>query len=76
MTKPPDNMTSIWVRDETGDLRQRVKHGARRNGQTVADFLRRVIDAALTDTEASSVAESDRKIGQHESRNCCKEHSN
>lgn len=66
MTKPPEDMTSIWVRDEIGDLRQRVKHGARRKGQTVADFLRRVIDAALEDTEASFVAETDRKIGQNE----------
>lgn len=63
MTKPPSDMTSIWVRDENGDIRERIKHGARRKGQKVADFLRIVIDDALTDIEA---AKSDRKIGQSE----------
>lgn len=76
MTKPPDSMTSVWVRDEDGDLRQRVKHGARRKGQTVADFLRRAIDDALEATEVSSVAKSDRKIGQDDRQDCCKGHTN
>lgn len=64
MTKPPDDMTTLWVRDETGDLRNRVKQGARIKGQKVADFLRNVIDDALEDAQASFVAKSDRKIGQ------------
>lgn len=72
MTKPPSDMTAIWVRDEEGDIRQRVKHGARRKGQKVADFLRRAIETALEDTETSFVAERDRKIGQNESQ-CCKQ---
>lgn len=66
MAKPPEDMTTLWVRDESGDLRKRVKQGARRKGQKVADFLRQVIDIALDDTEASFVAASDRKIGQSE----------
>ena len=74
MTKPPNDMTALWVRDEDKTLRTNVKHGARRKGQTVADFLRRAIDAALQDTEASFVAESDRKIGQ--SDRCPHEHPN
>lgn len=64
MTKPPDDMTTLWVRDETGDLRNRVKQGARIKGQKVADFLRNVIDDALEDAQASFVAKRDRKIGQ------------
>lgn len=70
MTKPPDDMTTLWVRDENGDMRKRVKQGARMKGQKVADYLRNVIDAALEDTRASFFSESDRKIGQNERRNC------
>lgn len=66
MTKPPDDITYLAVRDENGDIRQRVKQGARRKGQKVADFISRAIDTALEDTEASYVAKSDRKIGQDE----------
>jgi len=66
MAKPPEDMTTLWVRDENHDMRQRVKHGARMRGQKVADFLRHVIDAALEDTEASFFAKRDRKIGQSE----------
>lgn len=69
MTKPPSDMTSIWVRDEAGDLRQRIKKGARRKRQTIADFLSGVINDALENTETSFIAESDRKIGQNESCN-------
>lgn len=76
MTKPPDDITYMTVRDESGDLRQRVKQGARRKGQKVADFLYRVIADALEDTETSFVAESDRKSGQNESRGCCPEQHN
>lgn len=70
MTKPPDDMTTLWVRDENGDMRRRVKQGARMKGQKVADFLRNVIDAALDDTRASFFSESDRKIDQGEGCNC------
>lgn len=70
MTKPPDDMTTLWVRDENGDMRKRVKQGARMKGQKVADFLRNVIDAALEDTRASFFSKSDRKIDQTERCNC------
>lgn len=67
-------MTAIWARDEEGDLRQRIKHGARRKGQKSADFVRRALEAALEATEASFVTESDRNIGQSE--RCTREHHN
>ena len=66
MTKPPSDMTAVWVRDEEKTLRRDIKHSARCKGQTVADFLHRAIYAAIEDTQASCVAERDRKIGQNE----------
>lgn len=66
MTKPPEDITYMTVRDENGDLRQRVKQSARRKGQKVADFLYRAIDAAIEDTEISFADKSDRKIVQND----------
>lgn len=75
MANPPEDMTALWVRDEAHDLRKRVKYGARRKGQTAADFVRRAIEYALADTDAPFANQSDRKSGQNESCNCSHEHN-
>lgn len=56
MTKTPSDMSTLWVRDEDGDLRELVKQGARRKGQKVADYLRAIIDRDLNDDPASHLA--------------------
>lgn len=66
MAKPPDDMTTLWVRDENRDMRQRVKQGARMKGQKSADFVRNAIENALEAAEISFAGKSDRKIGQSE----------
>lgn len=71
MAKPPDDMTTLWVRDEKHEIRERLKRSARIRGKKSADFLRQIIDAALEDTEASFFGKGDRKIDQNKSHDCC-----
>lgn len=70
MAKPPEDMSTLWVRDEERNMRQILKRGARIRGQKSADFLRDIILAAVEGTEASFFEKRDRKIDQNERREC------
>lgn len=52
----PEDMSTVWVRDENHDIRGRLKQGARLKGQKVADYLRCIIENALNDDNASNLA--------------------
>lgn len=61
MTKPPIDMTPIWVRDEKKDLQQLLKTHAKRNGMKAADLVRFIIEDALLSNETSFVVRGGRK---------------
>lgn len=68
MTTPPDDLVQVWIRDTAGDLKERINAAAKQDGRKVVDFLFRLIEPSLPESNSIYVDSSDRKIARNDRR--------
>jgi len=64
MTKAPDDMKQIWVRDEDGTFTELIKQYARRDRRKMADFVRMTLEKAFGEMPPLFFDEAGEKNGQ------------